>query len=69
LAGLRERAVRIAAGAPSLGGFATVELLDAMETLASHAAIEFHGEPPSDGDFSTEGSAEFDDWWERYPGW
>ncbi|MFT6393309.1 MAG: ADP-ribosylglycohydrolase [Ilumatobacter sp.] len=47
----------------------TVELLDAMETLAGHAAIEFHGEPPSDGGLSTEGSAEFDGWWERYPGW
>ncbi|MGK0274139.1 MAG: ADP-ribosyl-[dinitrogen reductase] hydrolase [Ilumatobacter sp.] len=42
----------------------TVEFLGVMETLACDAALEFHGEPPSNDD-----AKDFRDWWKQYPGW
>lgn len=47
----------------------TVQFLDLMESMACDAALEFHGEPPSDSDFSRESAADFADWWQHYPGW
>jgi len=47
----------------------TVEFLDEMEGLSCNAATEFHGEPPTDHDESREGMADWESWWENYPGW
>lgn len=47
----------------------TVEFLDEMEMLACDAATEFHGEPPSDYAETREGVADFESWWNKYPGW
>ena len=46
-----------------------MEFLGEMEGLSCDAATEFHGEPPTDQDFSRDGSADFESWWENYPGW
>jgi ADP-ribosyl-[dinitrogen reductase] hydrolase len=47
----------------------TVEFLDDLEALGCNAATEFHGEPPTDHDLSREGQADWELWWNNYPGW